>query len=164
MVSETVRLETLRGYGILDTPAEPAFNQLVMQIAATFRVKSALISFIDDDRQWYKARVGITTDHVPRAISFCTHSIGQDAVTVVPDAREDERFCRNPYVTAPGGVRFYAAAPIKALNRARIGTVCVFDSVPRSGMTERSRLQLSSFAAQVVELLEQRRQGMRRAG
>lgn len=154
---EDRRVATLKAYGVLDTPAEPGFDALAARIAAQFAVPSALISFIDEDRQWYKARIGVEADAVPRALSFCTHSIEQDAVTVVPDARADARFRTNPFVTAPGGIRFYAAAPVKALNRARIGTVCIFDTSPRIGLTVREQLQLSSFAAQVVELLEARR-------
>lgn len=157
-MDEAARLKTLKGYGILDTPNEPEFDRLVSEMANTFFVRSALVSFIDETRQWYKARRGIEIDHVPRAISFCTHSIGTDAVTVVPDARLDPRFSANPYVTSESGVRFYAAAPIKAPDRARIGTVCIFDPVPRpTGMSERGQRQMAAFAADVLELLERRR-------
>ena len=105
---EDSRIATLKNYAVLDTPADPVMDQLVRDIAATFRVRKAVISFIDEHRQWYKARVGVAVDHVPRAMSFCTHSIATDAVTVVPDARLDPRFCDNPFVTDGDGVRFYA--------------------------------------------------------
>jgi GAF domain-containing protein len=154
---EDSRIATLKNYSVLDTPADPVMDQLVRDIAATFRVRRAVISFIDEHRQWYKARVGVAVDHVPRAMSFCTHSIATDAVTVVPDARLDPRFCDNPFVTDGDGVRFYAAAPIKTLNRARIGTVCVFDSMPRDGLTSLETLRLSGYAARVAEILEQDR-------
>lgn len=157
MATEAVRLETLRGYGILDTPNEPDFDVLVKDIAATFRVGKALISFIDADRQWYKARHGVLADHVPRSISFCTHSIERDAVTVVPDARHDPRFCDSPFVNGTDGVRFYAAAPIKAPNRARIGTVCIFDSTPRTALSSSQTERLAGYAAKVVDLLDERR-------
>lgn len=163
MVEEAVRLETLRGYGVLDTPNELAFDHLVLEIARTFRVRSALISFIDEYRQWYKAKIGVEQKEVPRSISFCTHSIVRDGVTVVLDAARDEQFRTNPFVTRPNGIRFYAAAPIKALNRARIGTVCIFDEHPRAEFSARSRFQLSSFAAQVVELLIARQANRRAA-
>lgn len=162
MNDEAARLATLQGYGILDTPNEPEFDRIVRNVASTFRVRSALVSFIDESRQWYKARIGVEATEVPRAISFCTHSIERDAVTVVPDARTHPRFARNPFVTVPGGVRFYAAAPIKTLNRARIGTVCIFDPAPRAGLSDRERLRMSSFAAEVVETLEARRLAARR--
>ena len=151
---EDSRIATLKNYAVLDTPADPVMDQLVRDIAATFRVRKAVISFIDEHRQWYKARVGVAVDHVPRAMSFCTHSIATDAVTVVPDARLDPRFCDNPFVTDGDGVRFYAAAPIKTLNRARIGTDCVFDSMPRDGLTSLEALRLSGYAARVAERLE----------
>lgn len=158
MVYEAERLATLRGYGILDTPNEPDFDRLVRRVATHFGVHSALISFIDEQRQWYKARIGVETDHVPRAISFCTHSIASGAVTVTPDARLDARFSGNPYVTAESGVRFYAAAPIKAPNRARIGTVCIFDPAPRTrGLSSDDKRDLAGFAEQVIALLDKRR-------
>lgn len=164
MVSEAVRIATLNAYGILDTPNEAAFDRIVRDMAIAFRVRSALVSFIDERRQWYKARVGIDDPFVARSISFCTRSIDVDHVTVVPDARAHPVFGSNPFVTGPLGVRFYAAAPIKALNRARIGTVCVFDPEPRAdGLSERAKRQLSSFAAQVTEALETRRLDQRRA-
>lgn len=162
MVTEAVRLATLEEYAVLDTAAEPAFDALVRRIAATFGVRSAIISFIDADRQWYKARFGVEDGWIERSQSFCTHSLSSDDVTVVPDARLHATFRTNPAVVAEGGIRFYAAAPIKALNRARLGTVCIFDPAPRpDGLSERDKRQLSSFAAQVVELLEARRSAAR---
>lgn len=155
--TETARIAELRGYGILDTPAERDYDRLARSIALVFGVPSAVISFIDTDRQWYKAKVGVEADWVPRAISFCTHSIGSDDVTVALDAREDARFRDNPYVTAPGGIRFYAAAPIRSARRARIGTVCVFDTVPRAAVTAYERDMLVQSAAKVTALLERRR-------
>lgn len=162
MNDEAARIATLQGYGILDTPNEPPFDRIVQEAASAFRVRSALVSFIDETRQWYKARIGVEATYVPRAISFCTHSIEQDGVTVVTDACSHPRFARNPFVTKDGGVRFYAAAPIKTLNRARIGTVCIFDPAPRITFSERDKLRLSSFAAEVVEVLEARRLEARR--
>jgi len=160
--TEEARVATLKNYDILDTAGEAAYDRLVSHIAGTFGVASALISFIDEDRQWYKARHGVDAASVPRSVSFCTHSLGTDDVTVIPDAGRHPLFRSNPFVTALSGIRFYAAAPIKALNRARIGTVCVFDPVERpAGMTEREKRQLSSFAAQVSEMLEARRMALR---
>ena len=162
MISESVRVATLKSYDILDTPEEPAFDLVASAMAACFGVRSAIVSFIDEDRQWYKARHGVAAVSVPRASSFCTHFLGTDAVTVIPDARQHDGLRTNPFVLALDGVRFYAAAPIKALNRARIGTVCIFDPEPRpGGLTEREKRQLSSYAAQVVELLERHRSAVR---
>jgi GAF domain-containing protein len=154
---ETLRLSTLKSYGILDTPAEAAFDAIAFEAARALHVPSAVVSFIDEDRQWYKAKVGIDGAFVPRAISFCTHILDSDEVTVVADAQLDPRFARNPFVTGAPHIRFYAAAPIKALNRQRVGTICVFDTTPRAGTTDRERRHLSALAARTVELLEQRR-------
>ncbi|KQN26411.1 hypothetical protein ASE86_09885 [Sphingomonas sp. Leaf33] len=162
MVTEAVRIATLKGYDVLDTTAEPAFDALAHRIATTFAVRSAVVSFIDEDRQWYKARHGVDDPSVHRSLSFCTHSLDSDDVTVVPDARSHPMFRSSPFVTGTAGIRFYAAAPIKALNRARLGTVCIFDPHPRAeGMSEREKRHLSSFAAHVVELLEARRNASR---
>ncbi|MFD1788891.1 GAF domain-containing protein [Sphingomonas floccifaciens] len=162
MVTEAARIATLHSYAVMDTPEEPEFTALVARIATTFSVRSAVISFIDDNRQWYKARYGVDGTSVPRVQSLCTHILESDDTTVLPDARQHPTFRDNIHVACEGGVRFYAAAPIKALNRARLGTVCLFDPRPRpEGMSERERRQLSSFAAQVVELLEQRRNVIR---
>lgn len=155
MITEAVRLATLEGYDVLDSAAEPAFDALARRIATTFAVRSAVVSFIDADRQWYKARHGVDDPSVQRSLSFCTHILDSDDVTVVPDARSHPTFRSSPFVTGFCGIRFYAAAPIKALNRARLGTVCIFDPNPRAaGLSEREKRHLSSFAAQVVELLE----------
>ena len=162
MITEAQRLATLQSYAVTDTASEPEFDDIVTRIAASFRVRSAVVSFIDEDRQWYKARHGVAADGMPRALTFCTHILDRDDVTVVAAARVHPTFRGNAAVRGEGGVRFYAAAPIKALNRARLGTVCIFDPVARpEGMTEREKRQLSSFAAQVVELLERRRNALR---
>ncbi len=156
-MSEALRLSTLKSYGVLDTPTEAAFDAIAFEAARALHVPSAIVSFIDEDRQWYKAKVGVDAAFVPRGISFCTHVIDSDDVTVVPDATLDPRFADNPFVVNPPYVRFYAAAPIKALNRQRLGTICVFDKTPRAGTTDRERRHLSALAARTVELLEQRR-------
>jgi GAF domain-containing protein len=153
MVTEAARVATLKGYGVLDTPNEPAFDAIVRDVARTFGVRSALVSFIDEDRQWYKARFGVDAHEVPRSISFCTHSIGRDDVTVVLDARADARFAANPFVTGKDPIRFYAGAPIKAANGARIGTVCLFDPQPRREFTAQQQQKLASFAERVMALV-----------
>lgn len=156
-MDEAARIATLKGYGILDTPNEPEFDRLVRHMATSFGVKAALISFIDADRQWYKARVGIDATEVPRAISFCTHSIERDGVTVVPDAQADPVLRHKPAAIGPGAIRFYAGAPITAPNGARIGTVCVFAPTPRGDLTAADRDRLAAFADAVVQLIETRR-------
>ncbi len=156
-MNEAARLMALKAYGILDTPAEAAFDAIAFEAARALHVTSAIVSFIDEDRQWYKAKVGVDAAFVARTISFCTHAIESDEVTVVGDTRLDLRFAHSPFVLGAPHIRFYAAAPIKALNRARVGTICVFDTTPRAGTTDRERRHLSALAARTVELLEQRK-------
>lgn len=160
MISEAARLAALRSYGILDTPPDPEFDRIAAEMAHTFQTPSAIVSFIDEERQWYKAKVGVAADAVARSMSFCTHSIKSGAPTVVPDARLDERFRANPAVQAPDGIRFYASAPIRTPTRARIGTVCVFDRVPRTALPASVGQQLVGFAEQVIGILERRRAAM----
>jgi GAF domain-containing protein len=157
MRTAAARIATLRSYGVLDTPAEPAFDRIAQAAAAAFRVRSALVSFIDETRQWYKARVGVDASEVPRALSFCTHSIERAGVTVIGDAGVDLRFALNPFVLAAAGIRFYAAAPIRPADGPPIGTVCIFDPAPRADFTGDERLRLAGFAAAVMDILEARR-------
>jgi GAF domain-containing protein len=157
MMTEVTRLATLERYGILDSPPEDAFDAIAREAAEALRCPFALVSFIDSQRQWYKASVGIGLSGVARTFSFCTHTIEGDDVVVIPDAQLDPRFARNVFVLGAPHVRFYAGAPIKALNRARLGTVCVFDTKPRDMVSTRDRRLLSALAARTMEMLEKRR-------
>ena len=157
MMSEAARLAALKAYDILDSPPDPEFDRIAEEMAQVFATQSAIVSFIDEERQWYKAKVGVATDYVARSMSFCTHSIKSGAPTIVPDARLDARFQSNPAVQTPGGIRFYASAPIRTPSRARIGTVCVFDRSPRSGVSFQLGRQLIGFADRVIAILEHRR-------
>ena len=156
MTSERRRLAALRGYAILDSAAEPDFDELIERVATTFDMPCAMLSFIDANRQWHKARVGVLEAQIPRAVSLCTHSILNDGVTVLPDARADVRFADHALVTAMPGIRFYAAAPLRTAEGAAIGTVCVFDHQPHPPLSGQGQLQRASFAAEAMDLLERR--------
>ena len=156
MTSERRRLAALRGYAILDSAAEPDFDELVERVAATFDMPCAMLSFIDADRQWHKARIGVAVAEIPRALSLCTHAIQFDAVTVLPDAKADARFADHVMVAGEQGIRFYAAAPLRTAEGAAIGTVCVFDHQPHPPLSGQGQLQLASFAAEAMDLLERR--------
>ncbi|WP_293936958.1 GAF domain-containing protein [Iodobacter sp.] len=129
--NEALRLETLRELLILDTPFEARFDNLTIVAAAFFRVKIAVISLIDSKRQWFKSTCGLGAKETPRDISFCGHAILQDGVFVIEDALQDMRFFDNPLVTGEPQIRFYAGAPLVASNGAKLGTLCLIDSVPR---------------------------------
>ena len=155
--TESERIETLRGYGILDTPNEPEFDAIVKEAAQACRTPIALISFVDESRQWFKAKVGLEPSETPRSISFCTHAIHGDQVMVVEDARRDPRVVNSPLVTGNPNIRFYAGAPLRTRTGARLGTLCVIDDQPRTA-NPRQVMQLEELAQRVVVLLEQRRE------
>ena len=111
--NEPDRLQALRQLLILDTPPEERFDRLTAFAAQEFDVPTALLSLIDDDRQWFKSRVGVDSCETPRSISFCGHAILQDDIMVVPDVNQDERFIDNPLVTGEPHIQFYAGSPLK---------------------------------------------------
>jgi signal transduction histidine kinase/CheY-like chemotaxis protein len=155
--AEAGRLEALRDYEILDTPPEQVFDDIVMLAARICETPLALVSLVDHDRQWFKARVGIDVSETPRAISFCDQAIRSSETMVVPDAREDDRFLDNPLVVGDPRVRFYAGAPLMTPGGECIGTLCVVDRVPRV-LSEVQMEALRVLARQVVVQLELRRQ------
>ncbi|AUC94231.1 hypothetical protein CWS35_07975 [Bradyrhizobium sp. SK17] len=134
---ERDRLSALERYGILDTPREPDFDDIVRLAADTFGAPIAVVNLIANGRQWFKAEVGIGTRELPLDVSICVHAILQGDTMVVPDTLLDDRFVRNPLVTAAGGLRFYAGALLKTEEGLPLGTVCVLDRQPRpEGITD----------------------------
>ena len=153
--NELSRQALLEALGILDTPPEDDYDDIVRIAAAVCRAPTATISLVDADRQWFKARVGLDEEETPREISFCAHAIldPQDPL-IVEDAAADPRFADNPLVTE-SGFRFYAGAPIEA-DGMPIGTVCVLDREPRS-LTQQQVETLQALARQVARMIELRR-------
>jgi nitrogen-specific signal transduction histidine kinase/CheY-like chemotaxis protein len=153
---ELFRLAELDGLQVLDTPAEPTFDALTRLAADSFDVPIALISLVDESRQWFKSRVGLAAAETAREDAFCGHAIAtpQD-VMVVPDASVDARFSANPLVTGDPSIRFYAGAPLVTSAGHALGTLCVIDRRPRT-MSAEQVAQLRSLAAQVVDQLEAR--------
>lgn len=127
---EAERLEALRRLLILDTPPEERFDRIVRFAADEFDVPIALVSLVDADRQWFKARVGLDACSTSRDSAFCGYAILKPEVLVVEDALADPRFEDNPLVLGEPKIRFYAGAPIEVSGR-RIGTLCVIDTRPR---------------------------------
>ena len=154
---EAARLSALHGYGVLDSPNEIEFDLLVREAARGLNAPIALISLVDEHRQWFKARVGIAAQEMPRSISFCTHAIRGNDVMVVEDASRDERFATNPLVTDDPGVRFYAGAPLTTRDGKRIGTLCVIDTRSRRQPTASEKAHLLDLARRTVEAFEKRR-------
>ena len=131
MAGEPARLSALDSYHIVDTRPEPQFDRIVAAAAGVCDTPIALISFVDQERQWFKAKHGLDVDETPRDISFCAHAIRNDALMQVTDAREDPRFADTPLVTGEPHIAFYAGAPLIAPGGHRLGTVCVIDRKPR---------------------------------
>ncbi|MFG6433470.1 GAF domain-containing protein [Roseateles sp. LYH14W] len=128
---DDARLQALRELLILDTPPEERFDRLVEFAADEFDVPVALISLIDRDRQWFKARVGMDACETSREISFCGHAILQPDIFEVLDATRDPRFADNPLVIGAPHVRFYVGAPLLLPGGAAVGTLCLMDAQPR---------------------------------
>lgn len=128
---EAERLADLRMLRLLDTRPEAEYDALTRLAAKVLGTEIALVSLVDADRQWFKASVGLAAQETSRDISFCGHAVAQNAMLVVPDARDDVRFAQNPLVVGSPGIRFYAGAPIYLAPDRPLGTLCVIDSRPR---------------------------------
>ena len=155
--NELTRLEALGRYRILDTPAEPAFDELTQLVASLLDVPIALVTFVDADRQWFKSRVGLSVSETPRDISFCGHVVELDEPLIVEDATRDERFADNPLVAGPPNIKFYAGFPLRTPDGFVLGTVCAIDQRThrmRPGDIE----TLEILARQAVDRLEVRLQ------
>ena len=149
---EPARLAALHGLGILDTLPEPGFDDIVLLARELTGMPTALISFVDEERQWFKARSGLNPTETPRAVAFCAHAILGREVMIVPDAAADPRFAGSPLVTGPPHIRFYAGAPMLSGGHA-LGTVCVIDSVPHPDFAKAPALAaLARQAAAMAEL------------
>lgn len=151
---EPERLAALYALEVLDTAPDREVDAIAELAADRFDAPIALVSLVDSDRQWFKARVGLDVCETDRASSFCAHTILQDDVFVVLDARDDPRFAGNPLVVGDPHIRFYAAAPLITGQGKRIGTLCVIDRRPRAAFDARDRRALRLMAEQTIHHLE----------
>ncbi|MHC2001761.1 sensor domain-containing phosphodiesterase [Methylobacterium sp. CM6241] len=151
--NEGERLAALRDLRILDTAPEAHFDAVCSTAAALFAVPIALITLIDSDRQWFKAKCGIAADGTSRDIAFCTYAILSDDVLVVEDATTDPRFAQSALVTGEHAIRFYAGAPLVLRSGIRLGTLCLVDTKPRT-FSELQGAQLEGLARIVVAHIE----------
>ncbi|BAU54332.1 GAF domain-containing sensor histidine kinase [Mucilaginibacter gotjawali] len=151
---EASRLAALNSYGILDTMPSSDLDDLAHLASVLCGTPIALISLIDEKRQWFKARVGMNPVETPREFSFCAHAILQDNdLFVVPDAREDERFAKNPLVIDDPYIVFYAGVLLKSADGYPLGTICVIDNAPKT-LSNDQIYALTVLSRQVMHLLE----------
>jgi GAF domain-containing protein len=154
---EEARLEALRDLDLLDTEPEAEFDELVRRAAEATGAPVAVITLVDEARQWFKARVNLEMESSDRDLSFCAHAILTPGdLTVVPDTLDDERFSDNLLVTEEPNIRFYAGAPIFTPDGHAAGTLCVIDTAPR-GLSEEQAQALRALAAEVSRQIERRR-------
>lgn len=160
-VNEPQRLAALRGYEILDTEPEAAFDDLTFLASQICQTPIALISLVDADRQWFKSKVGLSLTETSRDIAFCASAILQSDVFIVPDASEDARFANNPLVVSEPRIRFYAGAALMSEDHA-LGTLCVIDRVPRTLSPE--QLEGLRALSRQVQAQFQLRRNLKRLG
>jgi len=147
--NEAQRLATLKALGILDTAPERRFDRLTRIAAHLLDAPIALISLVDENRQWFKSHYGYDVCETPRAISFCAHALGRRSVLIIPDATLDARFADNPLVTGEPGIRFYMGVPLCGPGEHILGTLCVIDRKPRHVFPD--QVQALEDLAEVVE-------------
>ncbi|XGA79365.1 ATP-binding protein [Halomonas sp. CH40] len=152
--NEAQRLQALHQLHVLDTPANDAFDRLTQMARELFEAPIALISLVDDSRQWFKSHPGLETTETSRQISFCAHAVAANQALIVHDTRADPRFIDHPLVEAFPNIRFYAGHPLRPKDNLPVGTFCVIDSQPRT-FSARDRRLLENLAGQAEELLRQ---------
>jgi len=130
--NEAKRIQNLKSLKILDTPSEERFDRLTRLAKRLFGVPIAVVSIVDEKRQWFKSIIGLEVSETPRDISFCGHAILGDKPFVVNDAQSDIRFKDNPLVLNDPNIRFYAGCPLSLADGTKMGTLCIIDQRPRN--------------------------------
>ncbi|MCX6927220.1 MAG: GAF domain-containing protein [Verrucomicrobia bacterium] len=160
--NEAQRLAALREYHILDTKAEQAYDDVTTLAAYLCHVPIAVISLVDESRQWFKSRLGLNEQETPRDVAFCAHAILQTEPLVVRDALRDARFADSDLVTRTPHIRFYAGFPLSSPEGLALGTLCAIDRKPRRLSAEQMKA-MRALARQVMALMELRRVSARMA-
>lgn len=154
---EEARLQALQSYEILDTVSEIEYDDIVKLATIICDTPIGLVSLVDQDRQWFKSKIGIEATETPRDISFCGHAILKpNELFLVEDTMQDKRFSDNPLVVEGIKIRFYAGIPLVSEEKQALGTLCVIDDKPHQ-MTESQKLALKTLGSNVVHLLSLRK-------
>ncbi|KAF1329162.1 Lateral signaling target protein 2, partial [Globisporangium splendens] len=148
---EAERLDVLRSFEIMDSPTEDVFDIICDLASNALKSPIAAVSLLDEDREWFKASVGLAQNEVPRSVSFCAHAVMSKEPMVVMDTLLDKRFAKNPLVTGAAKIRFYAGAPICSPSGHLLGTVFVFDTQPRTSCDIATLEKLSNVAMKNLE-------------
>jgi signal transduction histidine kinase len=151
--NESGRLQELFMMSVLDTQPENEFNEIVEVASRICNMPISLITLLDKDRQWFKAKIGLDVDQTDRCNAFCAHTILGDGMMEVPDAKKDERFVDNPLVITNPHIRFYAGVPLVSSNGYKLGSLCVIDTVPRK-LNEDQIFALDILSKQVIRLFD----------
>src|ERR1700704_2640023 len=155
-LNEVKRLKVLWQYEVLDTVPEEVFDDLTELAARICEAPIAMITLVDENRQWFKSKIGVTVKETSRDISFCAHTITQEDLFIVPDAAKDKRFANSPLVVSEPKIRFYAGAPLITPDGYALGTLCVIDKVPRELRSDQKQA-LRVLTRHVMTQLELRR-------
>jgi len=150
---EAARLLAMQRYADFNLDREKELNDIVKLASMICNAPIALITLMDKDIQWIKAKVGADVDQMPRETSFCTYAIETDEVMIVPDATIDPRFAGAPVVANAPFLRFYASANLRSYDGFNVGTICVYDLQPR-GLTASQTEALTALAGQVSHIME----------
>lgn len=149
---ETARVRSLRKHNVLDTPAEREFDDLVALATQICEAPIGGITMLDDERQWFKARIGLAVPETHRSLAFCHYTVAGSDAFEVEDALSDPRFSTNALVTGPPHLRFYSGVPIFSIEGYKVASIWVGDRVVR-GLTGEQRVALQRLAHQVEALL-----------
>ena len=155
-IDENARLDALRRYNILDTGQEAVFDDIVQLAASICDMPMATVTLVDENRQWFKSRLGLTVTETPRRIAFCSHAIIRSGPFIVHDALADPRFADNPLVRGAPNIRFYVGIPLVNIDGHAVGTLAVMDTRPRK-LSEDQLFALRVLGQQALTQLESRR-------
>ena len=157
-VNEIKRIQNLKSYGILDSSPEDSFDEITQKAAKICDCPIALISLVDENRQWFKSHYGIDNTETPRYYSFCSHAIRTPEIPfVINDATKDHRFSENPFVLSKPNIKFYAGIPLVSPEGYALGTLCVINTYPKT-ISNKKLNSLKALSHQVMQLMNEYKQ------